>query len=168
MTPGHARSPDGRGSPMQRTSQRITPFLALPSVVPTPLSEPPPLPALSRLPRDTSMLYGIGSVDASGRIASREILSALRWMPGDTVDLILDEAIILRASPNGQSQVPKKPAIVIPAAARRRYQIRTGSHVLLAAAPEFKAVIAYPLSALDDMIVSYHSARTPAEPGEHA
>jgi bifunctional DNA-binding transcriptional regulator/antitoxin component of YhaV-PrlF toxin-antitoxin module len=105
------------------------------------------------------MLYDIGQVDASGRVASREILAALRWQPRERLELILTaDAIVLRASPDGLFCVPQRPRIIIPATARRRHAIGTGDHVLLAAAPDYGTVIVYPLSALDEMIASYHSA----------
>jgi bifunctional DNA-binding transcriptional regulator/antitoxin component of YhaV-PrlF toxin-antitoxin module len=156
------------GEQREAVAHRIVAALALPAAVSAPSSEPPPLPSLRRLARDASMLYGIGRTDASGRVANREIITALKWKPGDTVELILTSgAIILRASPRGQYQVQEKPGIVIPAAARRRYAIEKGSPVLLAAAPEFGAVIVYPVSALDDMIIGYHSAGARGEPDEH-
>jgi len=118
---------------------------------------------LHRLPSDTSMLYDIGQVDASGRVASREILDALRWQPRDRLELILTAgAIVLRACSDGLFSLPQRPRIVIPATARRRHAIKPGDHVLLAAAPDYNTVIVYPLSALDEMIARYHSAHPAA------
>jgi bifunctional DNA-binding transcriptional regulator/antitoxin component of YhaV-PrlF toxin-antitoxin module len=178
---GRTEEKNGGRAPGTRSPSRVEPFrerepaahrivaaLALPTAVSAPPSGPPPLPSLRRLPRDASMLYGIGRVDSSGRVANREIVTALRWKPGDTVDLTLTNgAIILRASPGAHHRVQEKPRIVIPTAARRRHALDKGSLVLLAAAPEFGAVIVYPISALDDMIVSYHSAGAPGEPHGH-
>jgi bifunctional DNA-binding transcriptional regulator/antitoxin component of YhaV-PrlF toxin-antitoxin module len=152
----------------QEGATRIVAALILPAVASVSPPGPPPLPTLHKLPRGTSMLYGIGRTDASGRVTHHEILNALGWKPGDIVDLTLaDGAIVLRTSPSGQYQVPDRPSIVIPAAIRRRYAIRPGTGVLLAAAPEFGAVLVYPVSVLDDMIVAYHSAPAPGEPDGH-
>lgn len=105
------------------------------------------------------MLYDIGQVDASGRVASRHIVDALRWQPRERLDLILTPgAIVLRACPDGLLALPQRPHIIIPATARRRHAIKPGDHVLLAAAPDYNTVIVYPLSALDEMIARYHSA----------
>jgi hypothetical protein len=110
------------------------------------------------------MLYDIGQVDASGRVASRDIVGALRWQPRDRLEVSLTEgAIVLRASCDGLLCVPQRPRIVIPATARRRYSVKPGDHVLIAAAPDYHTVIVYPLTALDEMIVRYHSAH--AAPG---
>lgn len=104
------------------------------------------------------MLYDISRIDASGRVTSLNIITALGWRPHDGLELILREgAIILRASPTGLLCVQRCLRIVIPAAARRRHAIRPGDYVLLAAAPEYDTVIVYPPSALDDMIAHYHS-----------
>jgi hypothetical protein len=117
------------------------------------------MPWLHCLPRDTSMLYDIGQVDASGRVASHDIVDALRWQPQERLELILTPgAIVLRACPDGLFSLPQRPRIIIPATARRRHAIKPGDHVLLAAAPDYNTVIVYPLSALDEMIARYHSA----------
>jgi bifunctional DNA-binding transcriptional regulator/antitoxin component of YhaV-PrlF toxin-antitoxin module len=126
-----------------------------------------PLTRLHRLPRETSMLYGIGRVDSSGRVANREITETLHWRPGDRLDVVLaSSAIIIRASPDGPLRVPRRPCIVIPRSARTLHRIEAGDHVLLAAAPAYDVVIVHTLSALDDMIASYHSTSAP-ESREH-
>jgi bifunctional DNA-binding transcriptional regulator/antitoxin component of YhaV-PrlF toxin-antitoxin module len=118
-----------------------------------------PLTGLHRLPRDTSMLYDIGRVDASGRVTNRDIVAALRWQPGDKLEIILTSGtIVIRVSSDGLFSVPQKPRIVIPMTARRRHAIESGDHVLLAAAPDYGVVIVYPLSTLDEMVTRYHSA----------
>jgi bifunctional DNA-binding transcriptional regulator/antitoxin component of YhaV-PrlF toxin-antitoxin module len=139
-------------------AQGVIAALALPAPLSPQPTRPLPLPHLHRLPRDTSMLYDISRIDASGRVASLIIVTALGWQPQDRLELILTEgAIVLRVSPEGLFCVQQCLRIVIPAAARRRHSISPGDYVLLAAAPEYDTVIAYPPSAIDDMIARYHS-----------
>jgi len=141
------------------TAQGVVAALLLPASPSSLPARPLPLTGLHRLPRDTSMLYDIGPVDASGRVASRDIVAALRWQPGDRFELILTAgAIVLRASSDGLFSIPQRPRIIIPGRARRRHAIRPGDQVLLAAAPDYGTVIVYPLSALNEMIASYHAA----------
>ncbi len=110
------------------------------------------------------MLYDIGRVDASGRVANRDIVAALGWRPGDKLEIILTSgAIVIRASSDGLFSVPRRPRIIIPLRARRRHAIGPGDHVLLAAAPDYGIVIVYPLSTLDEMVARYHSAYSAAE-----
>src|SRR5580704_12753497 len=72
-----------------------------------------PLTWLQRLPRETSMLYGIGRVDSSGRVANREIIEALHWRPGGRLEVVLaPSAIVIRARPDGPLRVPQRPCIV--------------------------------------------------------
>lgn len=146
------------------TAQDIVAALALPAP-PTALPvRPLPLTDLHRWPRDTSMLYDIGQVDTSGRVASSDIVAALGWKPRDRLELILTAgAIVLRACPDGLFHMPERPRIIIPAAARHRHAIMPRDHVLLAAAPDYCTVIVYPLSALDEMIARYHSANLTEE-----
>jgi hypothetical protein len=91
--------------------------LALPAARPAPAQPASPLPltGLHQLPRDASMLYDIGRVDSSGRIASNDIINALRWRPGSRLDVILTpRTIVFRAAPRGQFRVPQRPCIIIP------------------------------------------------------
>ncbi len=178
---GHAPAPSRSASRRQprvarpvgrsRTAaQGIVAALALPAS-PSASSQPVrPLPLISlhQLPRDTSMLYDISRIDASGRVASLNLVTALGWQPRDRLVLVLTGgAIVLRASALGLFCVQQCLRIAIPAAARRRHAIRTGDYVLLAAAPEFDTLIVYPLSALNDMIAHYHSVAHAHEQHQH-
>jgi hypothetical protein len=146
---------------LQTTAQGVVAALALPAArVETnqPVS-PLLLNGLHQLPRDASMLYDIGRVDGSGRVASNDIINALRWQPSTKIDVIpTPRTIVIRTAPGGQFRVPRRPCIIIPAHARRPHSISTGDHVLIAAAPDHGLVIVYPLSALDEMISRYHAA----------
>ena len=150
----------------QATAQEVVAALALPPATPAPSEPPSPLPltGLHRLPRDASMLYDIGRVDSSGRVASNNIINALRWRPGSRLEVILTpRTIVIRTAPDGLSSVPRRPCIIIPSRARRCHGIKPGDHVLIAAAPDHGLVIVYPLSALDEMVSRYHSAQPEAE-----
>jgi hypothetical protein len=145
----------GSGRP---AAQEIIKALALPAsgAAPGP-ARALPLTRLQRLPREASMLYGIGRVDSSGRVANREIIEALHWLPGNRLEVVLmSSAIVIRACPDGLMRVPQRPCIVIPRPARTLHRIETGDQVLLAAAPAYDVVIVHTLSALDDMLASYH------------
>jgi bifunctional DNA-binding transcriptional regulator/antitoxin component of YhaV-PrlF toxin-antitoxin module len=148
------------------TAQCVVAALALPAssrATSYPL-RPPPLTSLHQLTHDTSMLYGIGRVDTSGRVANADIVEALRWQPGDKLEMIFSQGtIIIRASPDGLFPVPRRPRIIIPATARRRCAIRPGDHVLLAAALSYGIVIVYPLPVVGEMIARYHSAYSAGE-----
>jgi hypothetical protein len=153
----------GSGATMlsQTLAQAVVGSLVLPPARPAPSQPASPLPLtdLHRLPRDTSLLYDIGRVDGSGRVASNDIVNALNWSSGSKLDVILTpKSIVLRSASDGLFSVPQRPCIVIPSHARRPHGIKPGDHVLIAAAPDHGLVIVYPLSALDEMISRYHSA----------
>lgn len=110
------------------------------------------------------MLYDIGRVDGSGRVASNDIINALRWRPCGKLDVILTpRTIVIRAAPDGLFSVPRRPRIIIPSHVRRAHDIKLGDQVLIAAAPDYGLVIVYPLAALDEMISRYHSAHREGE-----
>jgi bifunctional DNA-binding transcriptional regulator/antitoxin component of YhaV-PrlF toxin-antitoxin module len=145
-------------------AQDIVAALALPALCPA-SPEPPrslPLLGLPRISRDTTMLYDVGRVDESGRVANCDIVHALGWKPGDKLEAVTAlSGIVILASPDGLFSVPRKPCIVIPASARRYHNIETGDHVLLAAAPEYGIVIVHTRQAMNDMLARYHSAFPP-------
>jgi bifunctional DNA-binding transcriptional regulator/antitoxin component of YhaV-PrlF toxin-antitoxin module len=148
------------------TAQEVIAALVLPPANPVPSEPASPLPltGLHRLPRDASMLYDIGRVDSSGRVASNDIIDALHWRPGNRLEVILTlRTIVIRTAPGGRSAVPRRPCIIIPSRARRAHGIKPGDHILIAAAPDHGLVIVYPLSALDEMISRYHTAQPEAE-----
>jgi bifunctional DNA-binding transcriptional regulator/antitoxin component of YhaV-PrlF toxin-antitoxin module len=156
-------SPAGRP---RTTAHGVVASLTLPAARPAssqPVS-PLPLTGLHRLPRDASMLYDIGRVDGSGRVASNDIINALDWRPGSKLEVILTpRTIVIRAAPDGLFSVPPRPCLIIPSHVRRPHGIKPRDHVLIAAAPDYGLVIVYPLSALDEMISRYHSAEGEAE-----
>lgn len=144
-------------------AQDIVAALALP-LSPTSAEPLRPLPLfdLRQLSRDTTMLYGVGPVDASGRVKNSDIVRALGWQPGDKLEVIPGlGGIVILSSPGGLFTVPLKPCIVIPAAARRIHDIQPGDHVLLAAAPEYSVVIVHTRQAMNEMLARYHSALPP-------
>ena len=140
-------------------AQQIIKALALPalSMAPKP-PRPMPLSHLPRLPRETSMLYIIGRVDRSGRVTNRGITAAVRWQPGDRLAMTLTtSAVVLCPSPDGLLRVPRRPCIAIPVTARRLLSITPGDELLLAAAPEYRIVIAHTMQAMEDMLVSFYA-----------
>jgi bifunctional DNA-binding transcriptional regulator/antitoxin component of YhaV-PrlF toxin-antitoxin module len=162
--PGLSAATAARRAPA--TAQTIVAALALP---PSPPAEPQParplpLTSLDHLPRDTSMLYDIARVDASGRVENRDIIKTLDWQAGDKLEMILTQgAIIIRPSPGGCFSMPQRPRIIIPLTARKRHAIGSGDHVLVAAAPDYGVLIVYPVPTLNEMIARYHSAKPVSE-----
>jgi hypothetical protein len=164
-------SPVRKGAPSpaarpRTTAQGVVTALALPAAraeTAQPVS-PLLLGGLHQLPRDASMLYDIGQVDSSGRVASNDLIDALHWHPGGKLEVILTpRMIVIRTASDGPFAVPRRPCILIPSHARRPHGIKPGDHVLIAAAPDYGLVIVYPRSALDEMISRYHAARPEAE-----
>jgi bifunctional DNA-binding transcriptional regulator/antitoxin component of YhaV-PrlF toxin-antitoxin module len=160
-----AREPSDSPTSGSRTAaQEIVAALALPlSSASSETLRPLPLIALHRLSRDTTMVYGVGRVDASGRVSNRDIVRTLGWRPGDKLEIVPTlGGIVILVGPDGLFSVPATPCIVIPAATRRHHDISAGDHVLLAAAPEYGIVIVHTRQAMNDMLARYHAAIPPA------
>jgi len=125
-----------------------------------PLAEPLPVAG-----RDSDVVYGLGRIDASGRVADRAVISALGWLGGDRLTLTADAGVIVaRRDPGGLITLPARPYVVIPAALRRRCRLRAGDRVLLAALVHQDALAAYPLAVVDQAIRA-HSPISDRRPG---
>ena len=99
------------------------------------------------------VVYGIGRVDASGRVADRAVACALGWYAGDRLTLTAEAGVVVaRRDPGGMVTVPARPCVVIPAALRHRCGVRAGDRVLLAALPGEDALAVYPLAVVDQAI----------------
>jgi len=118
-----------------------------------PLACPEALPAA---PED--VVYGIGRIDASGRIADRTVTSALGWSGGDRLTLTADAGVVTaRRDSGGMITLPARAYIAIPAALRRRCGLRPGDRVLLAAVPAEGSLVVYSLAVVDQAIRAHGS-----------
>jgi hypothetical protein len=150
------------------TTQRLTPVIpssgvpasqqrAKPLGRPLPLARPVPVQAA---PED--VVYGIGRIDASGRIADRAVISALGWSGGDRLTLTADAGVVTaRRDPGGMITLPARAYIAIPAPLRRRCGLRPGDRVLLAAAPSAGTLAAYSLAVVDQAIRAHGASPHP-------
>ena len=115
-----------------------------PPARPLPLASPPGRP---------DVVYGFGRIDASGRVADRAVIRALRWRSGDRLTLTADAGVMVaHRDPGGMVTVPDRPHIVIPAAVRHRCGLRAGDRVLLAALPGEDTLAAYSFAVVDQAI----------------
>jgi hypothetical protein len=107
-----------------------------------------PVPSL---PED--VVYGIGRIDASGRVADQGVLTALGWAGGDRLTLTAEAGVVTaRRDPGGMVTVPERAYLVIPAALRRRCGLEPGDRVLLAGAPADETLTAYSLAVVHEAI----------------
>lgn len=124
-----------------------------------PLAEP--LPGAQHT---DDVVYGLGRIDASGRVADRTVTSALGWRDGDRLTLTAEASVVVaRRDPGGMVSVPARPYVVIPAALRRRCGLRAGDRVLLAALLAEDALAAYPLGVVDQALRTHRAI--PSRPG---
>jgi hypothetical protein len=118
-----------------------------------PLARPEPAPSV---PED--VVYEIGRIDASGRIADQSVISALGWRGGDLLTLTADAGVVIaRRDPSGMVTLPRRAYIAIPAALRHRCGLRPGDRVLLAAVPAADTLAAYSLTVVDQAIRAHGS-----------
>jgi hypothetical protein len=93
---------------------------------PLPLARPEPVPSAP-----AGVVYGIGRINASGRIADRAVTSALGWRGGDRLTLTAEAGVVLaRRDPGGMVTLHR----LIPMAQRLRRGLAS-SDILDAQAP---------------------------------
>ena len=81
------------------------------------------------------VVYGLGRIDASGRVADRTVTGALGWRGGDRLTLTAEAGVVIaRRDPDGLVTLPPRHYVAIPAALRHRCGLLPGDPVLLAAA----------------------------------
>jgi hypothetical protein len=108
-------------------------------------------PEVPEVPDD--VVYGLGRMDESGRVADRAMTSALGWQAGDRLTLTASAGVVIaRREPDGMVTMPARPYIVIPAALRRRCGLRPGDRVLLAVFPAQDTLAAYSLAVVDQAL----------------
>jgi hypothetical protein len=155
------------------TAQPLTPVIpssAVPAIRqrarsaaarPLPLARAAAVPSVS-----ADVVYGIGRIDSSGRIADRAVTSALGWCGGDRLTLTADAGVVIaRRDPGGMVTLPGRACIAIPAALRRRCGLRPGDRVLLAAVPGDDTLAAYSFAVVDQAIRA-HDAFPRAKGGQ--
>jgi hypothetical protein len=117
-----------------------------------PLPAPPELvPALA-----TDVVYGLGRVDASGRVADRRVTRALGWHGGDRLTPTASAGVVTaRRDPDGLAVLPPRHCITIPATLRYRCGLLPGDPVLLAARPAEDTLTAYSLAVVDQALAAH-------------
>jgi hypothetical protein len=119
------------------------------------------VPAVPSAPQD--VIYGLGRMDSSGRVADRAVTSVLGWQPGDRLTFTASAGVVTaRRDTDGMVTMPAKPYLVIPAALRRRCGLRPGDRVLLAVFPARDALAAYSFAVVDEALRAHDPAAHPA------
>jgi hypothetical protein len=155
VTAREADPSDGTGAPLgSQVWAAIQPSDA-PRTSPQglPLPGPPP-PAGS-----PAAHYTVTAMDARGRLADRSPLAALGWQPGLPVTFrMITGSVLVVAAPDGRHAVTRQGHLRLPAPLRHLFRLRSGDRLLVAAFPSPGYLIAYPVTALDQMLLDYHAA----------
>ena len=102
------------------------------------------------------MVYGLGRIDASGRVADRMVTRALGWHDGDRLTPTASAGVVIaRCDPDGLAILPPRHCIVIPATVRYRCGLLPGDPVLLAARPADDTLTAYSLAVVDQALAAH-------------
>ena len=138
-------------APVIPSSAAARPARAPAAARPLPLTAPPARPpALGR-----DVVYGLGRIDASGRVADRTVTGALGWRGGDRLTLTASAGVVTaRRDPDGLATLPPRPCIAIPATLRHRCGLLPGDPVLLAARPAEDTLTAYSLAVVDQALAA--------------
>ena len=101
------------------------------------------------------VVYGLGRIDASGRVADRTVTCALGWRGGDRLTLTACAGVVAASrDPDGLAILPPRHCIAIPATLRYRCGLRPGDPVLLSAVPAEDTLTAYSLAVVDQALAA--------------
>jgi hypothetical protein len=114
-----------------------------------------PMPSLPRRHRDVSAYYTLTTVGHNGRLADRSLIRKLDWTPGRRLALNASgDGTTADSTPTGDQAITRQGFLMLPAAVRHRCDIRYRDRVFVAAYTINKRLVIWPLSALDDMVVT--------------
>lgn len=102
-----------------------------------------PLPALvGHEAVGASLVCGVGSVDARGRVSDRAVVRRLGWQIGTRLQLrIVSGSVIIHARDDGLFTLTGQGYVRLPAPARHRCALHGGDKVLLAAEPQQNTLV---------------------------
>lgn len=117
-------------------------------LAPLPLAALPDVP-----PGPAELVYGMGRVEASGRVGDRAVVRAMGWQAGELLTITAANGVILaRRDDSGRVAVGGRGHFAIPAALRGRCGLTPGMLVLLAGRPDGQLLAACSLALLDQAI----------------
>lgn len=128
-------------------------------------SRPPlSLPLLPE-PSGRDVTFGMGRLDAGGRITDRTTLAKLQWTTGDRIQFSIRDALIIATlDPAGQRDLGPHGLLRLPVAIRRACRLQPGDRILLAALPTHQRLIIHPPATLATLTAAVHHS---AAGGEH-
>ena len=107
----------------------------------------------------------LASIDNSGRIADRAVVTAMGWLGGTRLAITVhDGLVVVAADPNGVFRLAARGRLRLPAVVRHWCGIRAGSRVLLVADRDRGQLRVYPPAALDAMIAMFDAAVLGGDP----
>jgi hypothetical protein len=119
--------------------------------------QPLPMPDLSALPQDQSLVYATSRIDTNGVLVAGHLLDTLGWKPGDRISSTISNHLVLfRRELHAPTILSRKRSIHVPSSARHACGIRSGTTLLLAAAPFYDLLVLHPESAVHQMMVLFH------------
>jgi len=145
--------------PLHNIATRIVDGLTLPDrtaeLIP---ADALPLPDLIDRVDDLMVRYAVVRIDRSGRIKNKPIAQMLTWLPGERLDIsMINDCLALRPASDGPLTMGRDHDLLLPAAVRHRCRVTPGEHLLLAAFPTHRLLLAHTPAALHRMLTLYHA-----------
>jgi hypothetical protein len=120
---------------------------------------PLPLPPVPAPTDGGSNVFGVATLDRSGRIAETTVMAALGWGVGTRLDIRVKAGLVLiAADPHAVFRMSRPSQVRIPAGARDWCGLTAGSRVLLTADLHAALLVVHPPTALATMVSQFHAA----------
>jgi hypothetical protein len=147
-----------------RSALRLDVNAALSADATTPEHPGLPVAQLRSPVRKSKAHYVVTSVDYHGRLGDRSPMRIMDWEPGHPVAVTLAAGAIMVASrPDAREAVTRQGHLRLPASIRRACRLQPGERLLVAAHPDAGLLMAYTTSALDQMVLTFHSTYGPGD-----
>jgi hypothetical protein len=155
----HAGRFSTRAGPEDSVADRLRSALGLTGSPQRPRTAGLPLPWLGRPETSGSIHYAVTAIDVWGRLADRSTLRSLNWQPGLTVAVSVTRgAAVVMPHGDGRYAITREGRLRLPASIRHLSHLQAGDRLLVAACADHDLLIAYPMAALDTMVLAYHAA----------
>jgi len=130
--------------------------VAPPDTVAHPAIEGLPTPSLPALPQRSPFVLGLSTVDHSGRIRDRVVLTALNWHSGDrTRAAIRGTTVLIRRAPTGGVAIDTRGRVFLPAGARTFLGISIDERIVLLANLLHDLLVVHPTRVVTALLTTH-------------
>lgn len=126
----------------------------------------PPLPPPATPGMAEALVLDVARLDASGRFTSRVLMGALRWRPGQRLELIAtDHGAVFTPAADGRQAVGRRGELAVPVSARVSAGLDHEAQVLLVAAPGRAMLLVHSIALVARLLTAHYARQDEVRDG---